>query len=168
MEQNQFDDASIQRLFGHEAAEDENPHRLRDYYFKGNVYQRASSDLPLRLLVGHKGIGKSALFQVARQEDADAGILAIMLRPDDVYEITTSASLLESIRKWKDGLARIIADRAIEILGTKDDNAAGTYVAKGVGIRPDFRHSSLNTTAISRGPRSFPCHTFGFAWPCRL
>ena len=29
-------------------------------------------------------------------------------------------------------------------------------------------HSSLNTTALSRGPRSFPSRTFGFAWSCRL
>jgi len=96
-----FDDTTIQRLFGHEAAEDENPDRLRDYYFKGSVYQRAVADLPLRILVGHKGIGKSALFQVARQEDIEAKLVTVFLRPDDVHEIETSSDLLTSIRNWK-------------------------------------------------------------------
>jgi hypothetical protein len=77
-----FDDKSLQAMFGHEAAEDEDPHRLRSYYFKGDVFQHATADLPLRILVGHKGIGKSALFQIAKHEDAEAAVLAILLRPD--------------------------------------------------------------------------------------
>ena len=54
-----FDERSIQQLFGHEAAEDEDPRRLREYYFKTSVYDQVKADLPLRILVGHKGIGKS-------------------------------------------------------------------------------------------------------------
>ena len=116
-----LNDVTIQQLFGHEAAEDEDITRLRSYYFKGKVFQRATADLPLRLLVGHKGIGKSALFQVARQEDIDEGCLAILLRPDDVYEISTTASdLLESIRNWKSGLCRIIYDKSIQAIGASE------------------------------------------------
>jgi|SRR5271157_519359 len=132
-----FDDAAIQQMFGHEAAEDENPQRLRDYYFKGTVYQRASSDLPLRILVGHKGIGKSALFQVSKQEDADVGILAILLRPDDVHEIITSSSLLDSTRQWKSGLERVIFNKAVSVLGhskkSKKTEVAST-LGKGISI----------------------------------
>ena len=61
----QFDDETIQRLFGHEAAENEDATRLRQYYFKSQIYDRITSKLPLRILVGHKGIGKSALVTVA-------------------------------------------------------------------------------------------------------
>lgn len=79
-----FNEPEIQRLFGHEAAEDEDPRRLRQYYFKGTVFDAVATDLPLRILVGHKGIGKSALFKVAIAEDSEDGRLPISLRPDDV------------------------------------------------------------------------------------
>jgi len=82
-----FDDVTTQRLFGHEAAEDEDPQRLRQYYFKSSIFDRVTADLPLRILVGHKGLGKSALFQVAKQQDADNKTLALLLRPDDVHEV---------------------------------------------------------------------------------
>ena len=62
----QFNEVEIQKLFGHEAAEQESPERLKEYYFKNNTYNQIVVDLPLRILVGHKGIGKSALFKVAR------------------------------------------------------------------------------------------------------
>lgn len=57
----EFNEYELQRLFGHEAAEDEDPQRLKDYYFKSKVYSQVVNDLPLRIIVGHKGIGKSAL-----------------------------------------------------------------------------------------------------------
>ncbi|SIO35405.1 hypothetical protein SAMN05444166_4032 [Singulisphaera sp. GP187] len=129
-----FDDDSIQQLFGHEAAEDENPQRLRDYYFKGNIYSRSSSDLPLRILVGHKGIGKSALFEVAQQEDAESHTVAILLRPDDVHEIATSASVLESIRNWKEGLARIIFDKVMKALGNSQNDSVTENTWKGISL----------------------------------
>jgi len=64
-----FSVEGIESLFGHEAAENEKPERLRQYYFKGKVYEAITADLPLRILVGHKGTGKSALFAVAQAED---------------------------------------------------------------------------------------------------
>ena len=60
-----FGEQEIQALFGHEAAENESTERLREYYFKTSTYDQVITDLALRVLVGHKGIGKSALFQVA-------------------------------------------------------------------------------------------------------
>lgn len=130
-----FTDTTIQALFGHEAAEDEDIARLREYYFKGSVYQRATADLPLRILVGHKGIGKSALFQVARQEDIDAGVLAILLRPDDVYEIATSSnSLLESVRNWKQGLVRIIFDKCIAAIGSSTNTQTAQQLQAGLQL----------------------------------
>ena len=74
-----FDEIQIQRMFGHEAAEDENIDRLREYYFKTSTYDQVVTNLPLRILVGHKGIGKSALFQVAMAEDKDNHKLAILI-----------------------------------------------------------------------------------------
>lgn len=82
-----FSEENIKRIFGHEDAFAENPARLREYYFKSKTYDKIRANLPLRILVGHKGIGKSALFQVAMSEDQEEGQLSIFLRPDDVSGI---------------------------------------------------------------------------------
>lgn len=83
-----FSDEEIALLFGHEAAEDEVPDRLREYYFKNNIYDQITADLSLRLIVGHKGIGKSALFQVAQRELHEKNILTLSLTPDDISDIS--------------------------------------------------------------------------------
>jgi hypothetical protein len=117
----EFNDETIQRLFGHEAAEDEDKTRLREYYFKSDVFSRITASLPLRVLVGHKGIGKSALFTVAMQEDHDNGIVAMLIRPDDVVEIETGSNdILQAIRNWKIGLIRIIFHKVLGSLGIAD------------------------------------------------
>ena len=138
-----FDDPTIQAVFGHEAAEDEDRSRLREYYFKGGVFSRMAADLPLRILVGHKGIGKSALITVAMSEDYDAGILSILIRPDDVHEInTTSGDLLTSIRNWKEGLRRIIYHKC---LASVDIGQQPAYVP---GIRiVDFLLAAIRPVA---------------------
>lgn len=112
-----FKDEEIALLFGHEAAEDEKPSRLKEYYFKNEVYEQVSADLPLRIVVGHKGIGKSAILQIMQQEFNDANILTIKLTPDDISEIAEDDSdMLKLIRKWKEGLTSIVSQKAIERL----------------------------------------------------
>lgn len=113
-----FSDEEIAALFGHEAAEDERPERLREYYFKNEIYEQIISDLPLKIVVGHKGIGKSALFKVAQQEFDEKNIITISLTPDDIIELSESASsMLELIRVWKLGLTNIIVEKVIEKFG---------------------------------------------------
>ena len=113
-----FTETEIQRLFGHEAAEDETLSRLREYYFKTTTYEQVVTDLPLRILVGHKGIGKSALFQVAMAEDKDAGRLSVHIRPDDVAALAKDGSeFLTTIRTWKEGLLEIVSKKVLASLG---------------------------------------------------
>ncbi|HPC95382.1 MAG TPA: ATP-binding protein [Sedimentisphaerales bacterium] len=129
-----FSEEMIQAIFGHEAAEDEDKDRLRQYYFKSSVFDRVCSDLPLRILVGHKGIGKSALISIAMQEDTDDGILAVLIRPDEVHEIDTDEKdLLASIRSWKAGLLRIIYQMVLSRIGVPSP-AKTTMIAKGVQL----------------------------------
>ena len=59
-----FDEDTIRKIFGHEAAEDEDIERLKGYYVKTDMYTAMKSSIPLYILVGHKGVGKSALFKV--------------------------------------------------------------------------------------------------------
>lgn len=56
-----FDDKQIRDLFGSEDAENESHDRFHEYFIKNRAYENLISDLPLRVVVGHKGVGKSAL-----------------------------------------------------------------------------------------------------------
>ncbi|MCC8248030.1 P-loop ATPase, Sll1717 family [Saccharothrix luteola] len=113
-----FGEEEIQKLFGHEAAEDETPQRLREYYFKSATYDQVATNLPLRVLVGHKGIGKSALFRVAVAENREKARLTVEIKPDDVADIAKGTNdFLTAIRVWKIGLREVIAKRAAQELG---------------------------------------------------
>ena len=113
-----FTDDSIHRLFGNEAAENESIERLREYYVKSDVFGMMTGDAPLRILVGHKGIGKSALVKVALAEALEREEVAIFVRPDDIHGVATmETGLLELIREWKDGLTTIIAEKVMEAIG---------------------------------------------------
>jgi predicted AAA+ superfamily ATPase len=98
---NLFSEENIRKLFGHEAAEDEDVSRLKQYYFKNDIYEQVVADLKLRVLVGHKGIGKSALFKVAASEDFQKKVLPIEIQPNDVVGIGESDDdFLRIIRDW--------------------------------------------------------------------
>jgi hypothetical protein len=115
-----FDDNTIRCLFGHEAAEDESIDRLKQYYLKSEIYDSMKSRIPLYILVGHKGIGKSALLKVLSLEDADHGNIAINIRPDDITDLDlANDDFLKQIRGWKEGLSTIIFKKLIESL--RDD-----------------------------------------------
>ena len=109
-----FSDEEIALLFGHEAAEDEKPERLKEYYFKNEIYEQINADLPLRIVVGHKGIGKSAMLKVLMADDADENRIPIMVQPNDIFNLDIStANFLEKIETWKDGLSNIIFSKLV-------------------------------------------------------
>lgn len=117
-----FDEVTIQRLFGNEAAEDEDLERLREYYFKNDTFNKISVDLPLRILVGHKGIGKSALFNVAVSEDLEMGKIPIKIKPDDVAHLGKNITdFSDIIRSWREGLFTIIYKKALGLFYGKKE-----------------------------------------------
>ena len=110
-----FDDLTIQALFGFEDAESESPSRLKEYFLKKDTYERVTAELPMRILVGHKGTGKSALFRVAKMEDEDKGNLPILIKPDDIAELGLEQdNFLIKVRQWKLGLTKIISEKVFE------------------------------------------------------
>jgi len=148
-----FSETEIQRLFGHEAAEDEDPIRLREYYFKTKTYDQVSVDLPLRILVGHKGIGKSALFKVAMAEDRESGLITVLIRPDDVAMLATDTDdFLATIREWKSGLSQIIAQRVLAEIGATDDTWQGKLKQYGGTLISFLEETFRDTTKLSSQP----------------
>ena len=117
-----FNDATIYGLFGSEAAEDENPARLKQYFFKSDVYKSIRAPLPLKIVVGHKGIGKSAMISVAIQEDQEEGMLPVLIKPNDIADLQLeSDNFIKLINHWKNGLTEIIARKALQNLGQEDE-----------------------------------------------
>lgn len=107
-----FTDESIAKLFGAEAAEDEPDDRFREYFIYNNTYENLISSLPLRILVGHKGVGKSALLKRARLHDADSKVLSVWLTPGDVSAVSVThevSSFIKLVEYWKQGILAIIA-----------------------------------------------------------
>ena len=139
-----FTDTNIQAIFGHEAAENEDVARLRQYYFKTSDFAKITADLPLRILVGHKGVGKSALFTVAIQEDRDAQQLPILIRPDDITGIGTgTADFLQTIRDWKSGIQEILARKILDAFGVSHPEGLRGSVTGGTGRMLGFLKSAL-------------------------
>lgn len=106
----QLDDMSIQELFGVEDAENEDPARLKQYFWRNRAYDNLVVGLPIRVLVGHKGVGKSALLKMAYMEDQSEGRIAVWLQPNDLKEIASSrnAEMNTLIEEWKNGIANVI------------------------------------------------------------
>lgn len=120
----QFDDETIQKLFGTDTAEDEDPVRLKEYFFRNKSYQNIRSNLPLRILVGHKGIGKSALLRMSHLEDQENGVLSLWIQPNDlILENSASKPFLEKIAGYKVLISRAIYAKAIEALGVSSDDS---------------------------------------------
>jgi hypothetical protein len=131
----EFTDENIQKLFGFEDAESEQIDRLKEYYFKNESYSRVVSDLPLRILVGHKGIGKSALFKISMAEERAKGNLPILIKPDDIAELGKSdENFLLKVRQWKVGLIRIIGSKVFSEFGITDETIVGKLTQFGIKL----------------------------------
>lgn len=141
----EFNDENIQRLFGSEDAESESIERLKEYYFKNETYARVTSDLPIRILVGHKGVGKSALFKISMSEDTGRGNLPILIKPDDVAELgKTDENFLLKIRQWKYGLIKIIGLKVFDSFGINDDSITSKLSQFGLKL-VNYISESLNS-----------------------
>ena len=148
-----FDEQQIQGLFGHEAAENEFVERLREYYFKTSTYDQVITDLPLRVLVGHKGIGKSALFQVAMAEEDESGKLTVLIRPDDIIGLGTDTSdFLETIRDWKKGLVDIIASKILSTLGAEATGLRKSLTEHGGKVIDLLKDVFINSSKLNLAP----------------
>ena len=127
----EFSEETIRAIFGHEAAEDEDIDRLKAYYVKANVYDSMKSNIQLLILVGHKGVGKSALLKVLAAEDKEEDRIAITVQPNDIANLDVSTeNFLEKIETWKDGLSSIIFNKLVlslhNYLFIKKDNTSLT------------------------------------------
>ncbi|ODA67593.1 hypothetical protein A7A08_01627 [Methyloligella halotolerans] len=112
-----FDDVTIEQLFGAEDAENETPERFKAYFFYNKAYESVIAPLPIRILVGHKGVGKSALLRHAYLADQEQGRLAVWIQPNDLVPRISgvqSKEFNELIEEWKLGLVEAVADTILK------------------------------------------------------
>lgn len=112
----EFTDPNIVRLFGVSDAENESPERLKEYFVKNKSYSNLANDLAVRILVGHKGSGKSALLKILYLEDVERNLPAIWLKPGDVLDVfeATKGGLNSWIEDWKRTLLNVITNQIIQ------------------------------------------------------
>jgi hypothetical protein len=112
-----FDDETIERLFGADDAENETEERFKEYFYSNKAYEALISALPVRVLVGHKGVGKSALLKMSYLEDLERGTPCIWLKPDELVAARNEASKSEDfilrIEAWKKGIMLEVATQYI-------------------------------------------------------
>jgi hypothetical protein len=142
-----FTEEEIRKLFGSEAAEDEYPQRLKEYFFKAPIYEQIISDIPLRIVVGHKGIGKSALFKIAMIEDANDDKLSILIKPDDISNLNLdNPDFLALIRDWKLGLIEIIVTKVLSSFSSDTSDLKSWILAYGgkiIDMLKDFVSTNI-------------------------
>jgi hypothetical protein len=111
-----FDDPTIEKIFGADDAENEKEERFKEYFYYNRVFDNLNNELPIRLLVGHKGIGKSALLKRAHLGDREQNRLAVRLKPSDILGVGLDATPHDFnllIENWKNGLLSAIAKKAV-------------------------------------------------------
>ena len=110
----EFDDATIATIFGAQAAEDEDPERLKSYFVKNKAFDRIMADIPLRILVGHKGIGKSAVLIMSFHEDQEDNCLSLWLKPTDLSKAwSVDGSFVERVEGIKRNMLKLIAEKSL-------------------------------------------------------
>lgn len=120
-----FSEEQIRDMFGDLAAEDEKMERFSSYFIKTDVYKKIHNFLPIRILVAHKGIGKSAVFRMSYLENLKDNILSIWVKPDDILEIANAGNEtdpLEMIRQWKSGLEELLVKKVVSNFNISKDN----------------------------------------------
>jgi hypothetical protein len=130
-----FTDESIAAIFGNEDAENEAPERLKQFFFRNKAYESLGADLPIRIIVGHKGVGKSALLKMCHFEDLDNDVVSLWVRPNDVFGAVDSQAdrFVDLIENWKSGISTLLVKSLLE--GAGDYEEAGQVRKIKGGIR---------------------------------
>lgn len=116
-----FSDENIARLFGVSDAENERPERLKEYFFRNKAYENLANDLSIRMLVGHKGSGKSALLKMLYLEDRERNLPSVWLQPGDLlsaFELE-KGSFNSWIEGWKNTLTEVIVNQVFQEIQPK-------------------------------------------------
>lgn len=113
-----FDDHTIETIFGADDAENEDPTRFVAYFYYNRAYESLIADLPIRILVGHKGVGKSALLKRSFLSDSENKHPCYWLQSSDLNRIKGRAAstkdFIARIEIWKREILQYLSINLIE------------------------------------------------------
>jgi hypothetical protein len=120
--------------FGAPAAERDIERGLDEYFVESEAYRRVKAGAR-RILIGGRGIGKSALFQVLARREREAGSYVIELSPEDYsYELLTQTMASEARGSWaKHGAYAAAWKYLIYVLIMKEVSVRRIPLGKGGG-----------------------------------
>jgi hypothetical protein len=120
--------------FGAPAAERDIERGLDEYFVESEAYHRVKAGTK-RILIGGRGIGKSALFQVLARREREAGSYVIELSPEDYsYELLTQTMASEARGSWaKHGAYAAAWKYLIYVLIMKEVSTRRIPLGKGGG-----------------------------------
>ncbi len=120
--------------FGAPAAERDIERGLDEYFVESEAYRRVKAGTR-RILIGGRGIGKSALFQVLARREREAGSYVIELSPEDYsYELLTQTMASEARGSWaKHGAYAAAWKYLIYVLIMKEVSTRRIPLGKGGG-----------------------------------
>lgn len=123
-----FTDETIELIFGADEAEGETDERFLQYFYYNQAYASVRSTLSIRLLVGHKGVGKSAVIKRAYLADKSEGITAVILKAQTVSEhqeiSAPSTNFISLVESWKKTILYSVMERLLYEKYDKDMEVA--------------------------------------------
>ena len=136
--------------FGAPAAERDIERGLEEYFVESEAYNRVRLGSK-RIVIGARGIGKSAIFQVLARRERDAGSYVIELSPEDYsYELLSQTMASEDHGSWaKLGAYAVAWKYLIYVLIMKEISKKRIHLKKGVagGIYKYIRDNHSNQQA---------------------
>lgn len=148
--------ASLSGLdFGAPAAERDIERGLEDYFIESEAYRRVSSG-EKTIVLGNRGSGKSAIFQVLAKRARASGNHVIELAPEDYsYELLSQSMASEGSGSWaKLGAYAVAWKYLIYVLVMKKVSRKGMRLGKGGAAGKIYRyvrdnHSSAEMSKLS-------------------
>ncbi len=139
-----FDPDTVDLLFGSEDAEGETPERLKQYFVSNKAYENVVSKGAFKIVVGHKGVGKSALLRRAHLDDRENNRLTIWLQPSDFVNAISQGqdvSFNKRIEVWKRDFLDVVARKAVGQIGQSesDIHVGNDIIQSVIGIFTSLR-----------------------------
>ena len=122
--------------FGAPSAERDIERGLEEYFVESEAYNRVRSGAK-RIVVGNRGIGKSAISQVLARRERDEGSYVIELSPEDYsYELLSQTMASEHSGSWaKLGAYAVAWKYLIYVLIMKEVSRRKVHLKKGEASR---------------------------------
>lgn len=129
-----FTHSKIIDIFGNEDAENEKPERLKEYFYRNKSYENIISDIPIGIVVGHKGVGKSALLKMSSIEKNNSDFFTLWIKPGDLDSLdgTYDSNFNKQINAWKIGILNLIFNKTITFFSNEYEISNNNIIISGV------------------------------------